>query len=63
MDLLTTLRFRVRVHFSKPSATGKFVLGLGEFSTLERLDKGTWQRHYKDGNIVLFDASGQQTAT
>ncbi|WP_160175208.1 PKD domain-containing protein [Ruegeria halocynthiae] len=63
LDLLTTQRFSVRVHFSKPSATGKFVSGQGEFSALERLADGTWQRRYKDGNIVLYDANGLQTAT
>ncbi|WP_170328201.1 PKD domain-containing protein [Ruegeria arenilitoris] len=63
LDLLSTQRFSVTVHFSKPSATGKFVSGQGEFSTLSRLDDGSWQRRYKDGNIVLYDANGLQTAT
>lgn len=62
LDLLSTQRFSVTVHFSKPSASGEFVSGDGEFSTLERLADGTWQRRYKDGTIIEYDAGGLQTA-
>nr|WP_290428702.1 FG-GAP-like repeat-containing protein [Defluviimonas salinarum] len=62
LDLISTQRFSVTVHFSKPSASGTFVSGKGEFSTLERLADGTWQRRYKDGTVIEYDAAGLQTA-
>ncbi|MDA7966140.1 RHS repeat-associated core domain-containing protein [Ruegeria sp.] len=62
LDLLSTQRFSATIHFSKPSASGKFVSGQGDFSTLERLDDGTWQRRYKDGTIIVYDTNGLQTA-
>ena len=63
LDLISTQRFTVRVHFSKPNADGRFVAGAGEFSELTRLSDGTWERRYKNGMIVEFDASGLQIAT
>jgi len=62
LDLISGQRFSVTVHFSKPSATGQFKSGAGEFSTLTKLPDGTWQRRYKDGNVVEFNADGLQTA-
>ncbi|NSX56968.1 PKD domain-containing protein [Parasulfitobacter algicola] len=62
LDAISVQRFSVTVHFSKPSDTGEFRSGAGEFSTLTKLPDGTWQRRYKDGNIIEFDANGLQTA-
>ncbi|WP_208353046.1 PKD domain-containing protein [Pseudaestuariivita rosea] len=62
LDLISSQRFTATVHFSKPSATGEFRSGRGEFSTLTKLPDGTWQRVYPDGNTVEFDANGLQTA-
>lgn len=62
LDLISTSRFVARVHYSQPSASGEFVSGNGEFSTLVRLEDGTWQRTYKDGTVVEYDENGLQTA-
>ncbi|WP_283401515.1 PKD domain-containing protein [Aliiroseovarius halocynthiae] len=63
LDLVSEQRFSVTVHYSKPSATGNFVAGDGEFSELTRNPDGSWQRRYKDGVVVEFDIDGRQTAT
>lgn len=63
LDLVSLQRFSVTIHFSEPSASGEFVAGAGEFSQLTRLPDGTYERRYKDGVVVLFNADGLQTAT
>ncbi|GGE29486.1 YD repeat-containing protein [Gemmobacter megaterium] len=62
LDLVSAQRFSTSVHFSRPSASGKFVAGAGEFSELTALPGGGWERRYKDGNVVVFDEDGRQTA-
>ena len=62
LDLASIQRFTVTVHYSKPSDTGRFISGDGDFSNLERLPDGTWRRRYKDGTIIEYDANGLQTA-
>ncbi|MFZ5965279.1 PKD domain-containing protein [Thalassococcus sp. BH17M4-6] len=62
LDLLSTQRFSTTVHFSKPSASGRFVSGDGEFSELTRLPDGTWERRMKDGTVITYDENGLQTA-
>ncbi len=62
LDLVSLQRFSVTIHFSEPSASGEFVAGAGEFSQLTRLPDGTYERRYKDGIVVVFDANGLQTA-
>ncbi len=62
LDLVSTQRFTVTVHFSKPTESGEFRAAAGEFSQLSRLSDGSWERRYKDGMIVIFDATGLQTA-
>ncbi|WP_415400639.1 PKD domain-containing protein [Tateyamaria sp. SN3-11] len=62
LDLISLQRFTVTIDFSKPSADGNLVAGKGEFSTLVQLPDGGWERRYKDGNKVIFDAEGRQTA-
>lgn len=62
LDLISLQRFSVTVDFSKPSADGNLVAGKGEFSTLVQLPDGGWERRYKDGNTVIFNAEGLQTA-
>ncbi len=62
LDFVSTRRFFVTIHYSKPTASGEFNSGNGEFSTLTKLDDGTWERRYKDGMVVLFDQNGLQTA-
>ncbi|WP_175484878.1 PKD domain-containing protein [Jannaschia pohangensis] len=62
LDAVTTQRFQNTIFFSKPSLTGRLISGDGEFSTLTRLDDGTWERRYTDGTRVLFNAEGLQVA-
>lgn len=62
LDLISADRFAVRVHFSRPSASGRFVSGSGEFSELTRLDDGSYERRYPDGRVIVYDATGLQTA-
>lgn len=62
LDLLSTQRFSTTVHFSKPSASGRFVSSDGEFSELTRLPDGTWERRMKDGTVITYDENGLQTA-
>ena len=62
LDLVSLQRFTVTVDFSKPSASGNFVSGAGEFSQLTRLPDGSWERRYKNGMVAVFDAGGLQTA-
>lgn len=62
LDLISLQRFTVTIDFSKPSADGNLVAGKGEFSTLVQLPDGGWERRYKDGNVIVFDAEGRQTA-
>jgi RHS repeat-associated protein len=62
LDMISAQRFSVTVHFSKRTTSGKFIAGNGEFSTLVLLPDGTYERRYKDGTKVLFDASGRQIA-
>lgn len=62
LDMVSGQRFSVSVHFSKPSASGNFVAGAGEFSELTALPGGGWERRYKDGNVIVFDTDGRQTA-
>ncbi|WP_299695253.1 FG-GAP-like repeat-containing protein [uncultured Tateyamaria sp.] len=62
LDLVTLQRFSVTIDFSKPSADGNLVAGKGEFSTLVALPDGGWERRYKDGNKVIFNADGLQVA-
>lgn len=62
LDLITGQRFSVTVHLSTPSASGRFVSGNGDFSTLVRNEDGTYTRRYKDGMLVEFDANGLQVA-
>ena len=62
LDLISATRFAVRVHFSRPSASGRFVSGSGEFSELTRLADGSYERRYRDGRVIVYDATGLQTA-
>ena len=62
LDLVTAQRFSVTLQFSTDPTGRKLVPGPGEFSTLNQLDDGSWQRLYKDGSSVEFNADGLQTA-
>ena len=62
LDLITAQRFTVTIFFSKPGGSGRYIAGAGEFSELNRLPDGTWERRYKNGMIAVFDANGLQTA-
>ncbi|RBW45663.1 hypothetical protein DS901_02550 [Loktanella sp. D2R18] len=62
LDMVSSQRFSITIDFSEPSESGKFVAGLGEFSTLTKLADGTFERRYKDGMVVVFSADGLQTA-
>ncbi|MGB3316829.1 MAG: FG-GAP-like repeat-containing protein, partial [Albidovulum sp.] len=62
LDLIILRRFEIKIYFSKPSDTGAYISGKGDFSTLEKLADGTWTRTYKDGSVVEFDANGLQTS-
>ncbi|MHA6268361.1 PKD domain-containing protein [Aliiroseovarius sp. CAU 1755] len=61
-DLISTTRFFVYIDFSDPSASGTYIAGLGDFTQLEQLPDGTWERRYKDGTKILFDQNGLQVA-
>ncbi|WP_415400631.1 RHS repeat-associated core domain-containing protein [Tateyamaria sp. SN3-11] len=50
----------VTIDFSRPSVDGPLVATDGEFSELTALPGGGWERRYKDGTVVLFDANGLQ---
>jgi RHS repeat-associated protein len=63
LDLISSQRESITVDFTNPSLTGHYIAGAGEFSELTQLADGTWERVYKDGTIVVFDANGRQTAT
>ncbi len=62
-DLVSNQIRSVSIDFSDPTASGLYIAGNGEFSELTKLADGTWERRYKDGTKVLFDANGLQTAT
>ncbi|WP_166652706.1 PKD domain-containing protein [Pelagimonas phthalicica] len=62
-DLVSAQRFSVTVRFSDVTGSQRFIAGAGEFSSLARLDDGGWERRYKDGSTVIFDAAGRQTET
>ncbi|MEP4627159.1 MAG: collagen-binding domain-containing protein [Tateyamaria sp.] len=53
----------VTIDFSVANQDGSFVATNGEFSELRALPDGGWERRYKDGMIVEFNADGLQTAT
>lgn len=62
LDVIAVNKFSLDISFSDPRASNSYIGGNGEFSELNRLPDGTWQRRYKDGNLVEFDANGLQTA-
>ncbi|MHA3916455.1 PKD domain-containing protein [Halovulum sp. GXIMD14793] len=63
LDLISTSIFNLYIDFSRPTESGLFVAGAGDYSTLEQLSSGGWVRTYKDGTKVEFDANGLQTKT
>jgi len=52
----------VTIDFSKATSDGVLIGADGEFSTLVELPGGGWERRYKDGMVVEFNAAGLQTA-
>ncbi|MEP6016980.1 MAG: collagen-binding domain-containing protein [Paracoccaceae bacterium] len=50
----------VTIDFGVVDPNGVLLATNGEFSELRQLDDGGWERRYKDGLIVVFDAQGRQ---